>query len=252
MFKNDVTQPRKISVSCGRCTECLRSQSATWAVRVMLEARSHAENCFVTLTYDNDYLPPDGQLCRRHVQLFLKSLRKSIAPKKIRMFYSGEYGSLHGRPHYHIIIFGWRPPDLVSFRDNKNDLFYTSAFVSKLWKRGYISVGDLSYKSALYCAKYMQKIASADMPVKSFIGMSNRPGIGYNAVDPYMLNGKLYYDGKSMPVPRYFIRVLEHQGYDVTDLKLQRMRLQQLNARMSDLSDITARRKKSEEFLKKG
>lgn len=59
---------------------------------------------FVTLTYDNEHLPPNCSLRFEHLALFWKRLRKRVP--NIKYFASGEYGETTLRPHYHAIIFG--------------------------------------------------------------------------------------------------------------------------------------------------
>ena len=58
---------------------------------------------FITLTYNNENLPPGDELCKRDLQLFIKRLRK-VNPG-IRYFAIGEYGEEGKRPHYHAVIF---------------------------------------------------------------------------------------------------------------------------------------------------
>lgn len=38
--------------NCGCCPECLSKRSSSWALRAVYEAKQHAFNCMVTLTYD--------------------------------------------------------------------------------------------------------------------------------------------------------------------------------------------------------
>lgn len=241
------------TVKCGKCVECIKSQSQEWALRIMLEAMSHKENCCLTLTYDNEHVPSDYQLCRRDIQLFLKSLRKAIAPVKIRVFYSGEYGEKRGRPHFHCIVFGWKPKDLV-YKFSKSTPYYNSVFVSKLWKRGIVSIGEVSYDTAFYCAKYLQKFTSSDKEVKPFVGMSNRPGIGFNAITPGLLKQCcFYYDGKKYPLPRYFQKVLERDADSFEIAKLRGRRRAALIQSIRCISDETKRyrQKRERDFLGK-
>lgn len=131
----------EVSLPCGRCIGCRLERSKVWAIRCMHEAAIFDNNCFVTLTYDNDNLPDDGSLIKSDWQLFMKRLRKRLVPKNpysfnndfdkwdawqlkygIRFFMCGEYGqdqdyalegiSKLGRPHYHAILFNYNPMDL--------------------------------------------------------------------------------------------------------------------------------------------
>ncbi len=107
-------------VPCGQCFTCRLNKARFWTFRLMMEARLHQENWWTTLTYSDDYLPqeyidPDtgqifegspGTLSPRHVELFLKRLRKSLFPTQLRFFLVGEYGESTNRPHYHLCLFG--------------------------------------------------------------------------------------------------------------------------------------------------
>lgn len=87
MFK-----PKFGKFPCGKCVECKEQYSTEWAFRCMLEASKHEQNCFITLTYNDANLPKEG-VCKRSAQLFMKRLRKSIEPLKVRYFLCGEYGA---------------------------------------------------------------------------------------------------------------------------------------------------------------
>lgn len=240
-----------IQVPCGKCFECLQQKSIEWSHRIADECKAHSESCFITLTYDNEHLPVDGSVNRRDVQLFLKRLRKRVHPKKIRVFYCGEYGKKALRPHYHIIVFGWFPSDCVVWqRDEHGEHLFRSPTVEKTWTFGFSSVGKVTLESAKYCAKYMQKLQKLPPTLaKPFLGMSNRPGIGYNAIDPNSLVGdRIYHNGKSCKVPRYYLKVMERQGRDLTVFKYRRFVVGQKKAQ---LTDLTLRRRKSKEFCKK-
>ena len=51
-----------IEIACGQCIGCRMRRASDWALRVMHEASLWDENCFVTLTYGRDKLPPLGSL----------------------------------------------------------------------------------------------------------------------------------------------------------------------------------------------
>lgn len=207
----------EIVAKCGNCIECLQEKSEEWAFRIMLEKRHHKEACFVTLTYAET----DGNLHKRDLQLFLKRLRKHISPVKIRYFACGEYGSKGRRPHYHLIIFGWKPADGFLWRENRGTRLYRSPTLERLWKAGFSSFGDISFHSAKYCAKYLQKLN--DPPgdnIEPFVCMSNRPGIGFDSISPEVAKtDRVYVEGRYIKAPRYWIKVLEREGVDLTDLK---------------------------------
>ena len=48
-------------IPCGHCIACRINKSSEWATRMMMEVKTQPENScwFVTLTYDDDHLPPN-------------------------------------------------------------------------------------------------------------------------------------------------------------------------------------------------
>ena len=99
----------EFKIPCGQCIGCRLSKSREWAARCVVEAKSHKNNMFLTLTYDDAHLPEDGSLHYEHFQLFMKRMRKYFMSRfgqQLRFFMCGEYGDKLGRPHYHAIIFG--------------------------------------------------------------------------------------------------------------------------------------------------
>lgn len=139
----------EVRLPCGKCIGCRLERSKVWAIRCAHEASLHTNNCFITLTYDNDNLPADGSLTKPHWQQFMKNLRKRLVPKnpfsprppndatdpdlieqrvqfdlfqekhRISFYMCGEYGQDQeaaklgfdrlGRPHFHAILFNFNP-----------------------------------------------------------------------------------------------------------------------------------------------
>ena len=204
------------NVPCRKCVECKQQFSNEWAYRVMLEARKHKENCFITLTYNDANLPKEG-VCKRSAQLFMKRLRKAIAPIKVRYFLCGEYGSKKNRPHYHIILFGYDFSDKYYFTtDKRGNPIYRSPLLEKCWTFGFSSVGEkLDFESAKYCAKYMQ----ADYREFEKLGLnapftlvSRRPGLALDVIpDTVYQTGDFYYDGRKVPTPRAFLKQVKKE-----------------------------------------
>lgn len=239
---------------CGKCIECLNNYSTEFAVRCLLEAREHSENCFITLTYNNDNCPES--VSKRDFQLFMKRLRFILSKDNIniRFFACGEYGSLRSRPHYHVIIFGFCPKDLIFLKKTKKgEDIYISDFISSIWGKGFISVGYLSFNSVKYCSKYMQKLIDYGALEKPFILSSRRPGIGGlpHTLD-YVINNclptdKVYLNGSFYRVPTYYFKLLEKDSsYTgiISDLRLKRQSL--VFERNS--SDIEVKRVKFKRF----
>jgi hypothetical protein len=164
-FKETDEHDRQISLPCGQCVGCRLERSRQWAMRCIHEAQLHQNNCFITLTYDDEHLPKDLSLDHREFQLFFKRLRKANPHIKIRYYMAGEYGSTRGRPHFHACIFGYDFHDKKLFsRTSAGSLLYRSQELEKLWPYGYSTIGDVTFESAAYVARYiMQKQTGKDV-----------------------------------------------------------------------------------------
>lgn len=53
-------------VPCGKCPSCKKAYRRMWSLRCEAEARLYKENCFVTLTLDNDNVTQEVQ--KSHIQ----------------------------------------------------------------------------------------------------------------------------------------------------------------------------------------
>jgi hypothetical protein len=148
-----------MQIPCGQCIGCRLERSRQWAMRCVHEASQHEQNCFITLTYNAEHLPADGSLRKSDFQKFMKRLRKKIAPRKIKYYYCGEYGDKNNRPHYHALIFGYNFPDwvLLPHKSPSGHDLYTSPELEKLWGQGFVQIGDVTFESAGYVARYIMK-----------------------------------------------------------------------------------------------
>jgi len=116
-----------IELPCGQCIGCRISHSKQWAMRCVHEASLYDNNCFITLTYNPENLPPDCGLIKSDFQKFMKRLRKSYPSNKIRYYQCGEYGDKNNRPHYHALLFGFNFDDWVYLFDSPGgEQIYTS------------------------------------------------------------------------------------------------------------------------------
>lgn len=192
VFKKEDSCGVELELPCGRCIGCRLERSRQWAVRCMHEAAMYDDNCFITLTYDDAHLPVSGSLDKREMQLFFKRMRERVGP--FRYFHCGEYGDSLSRPHYHACIFGFDFPDKELFREKADTRLFTSPLLDSLWSRGFCTVGNLTFESAAYVARYVTKKVTGDNADEhycrlcedgvvrqlqpEYVTMSRRPGIG--------------------------------------------------------------------------
>lgn len=216
---------------CGQCLPCRHVRARIWAHRIMLEANDHATSVFATLTYSDENLPLDGSLQPSHSRNFLKRLRKTLEPQRIRYFLVGEYGDTTQRPHYHAVLFNYpscRNGETTNWRLDKS-CCYACNIIRDAWDLGSIHLGDLTPKSASYVSGYVTKKLTSKKQDKlhgripEFNRMSNRPGIGANFMwdvasslleHPAILCGsddvpsELCHSGRNWPLGRYLKREL--------------------------------------------
>lgn len=175
---------------CGKCVPCLYKRKRVWAHRIVLESFCHASSVFVTLTYNDQHLPSDGCLVPDHLQLWLKRIRRELAPHRVRFFACGEYGGETWRPHYHLALFGM--PGCANGSTNYNirgevECCQSCSCVSETWGLGRVQLAPLTGQSASYIAGYVtKKLGESSRPsglVPEFQRMSLRPGLGADAMD---------------------------------------------------------------------
>ena len=226
-----------VEIPCGSCLDCRLAYSRSWAERCLVEVPYHDTAFFLTLTYDDEHLPsreninPDtGEITVAHsleprdLQLFWKRLRKHYAGYRISYFACGEYGSSTARPHYHAIVYGMPLEDLSLYKQSaEGNNYYNSATLDRLWGNGFVVVGDVTYQSAAYTARYclkkqVGKVAREDTYLKNgllpeFTRMSTRPAIGRQFYEDH--KHELYtLDSVSIATPSGGRKIRSNKYYD--------------------------------------
>lgn len=203
-----------------------------WAARCVHEAQLHAENCFITLTYDEEHLPRrPTSLNPDHLRNFFKKLRHTTGPG-LRYYACGEYGDQTFRPHYHALLFGYDFRDKQLFKVRDQVRCYISEKLQKIWGKGFCTIGDLTPESAAYCARYtMKKVGGEHAPYyyseldpytgdlipiePEFSRMSLKPGIGAEWYKKYkddvFPDDFIVLKGKRMRVPDYYDTLFERE-----------------------------------------
>ena len=267
-------------LACSQCVGCRLERSRQWAVRCMHEASQHEYNSFLTLTWDDKYIvggetPPYWtpskwkrylkkkkdvrSVDKRDIKLFMKRLRKANVPENpydkdseeedherwhnenaIRYYSCGEYGEKNRRPHYHVLVFNYYPPDAQLWEIRNGQRYYISESLSRVWPFGFVTIGDLTFESAAYVARYIMKKVNGDAAEEhynfkyvdeetgelldsvqvepEFTTMSTKPGIAsdwfdkYYSTDLYNTDSVTYEtNGRRRPgrVPKYYDNKLE-------------------------------------------
>jgi hypothetical protein len=196
----------------------------------MHEASLHENNCFITLTYDNAHLPPDGSLQLSDWQKFMKRLRKKYG-ENIRFYHCGEYGEKLGRPHYHACLFNFDFPDKKIWnRTKQGHTVWRSKSLEELWPMGLSEIGSVTFQSAAYVARYiMKKVTGAQSsdhyeridPVSGeirllkpeYVTMSRRPGIAHGWFEKFgsdvYPSDSVIVNGRAVRPPRYYDKQLK-------------------------------------------
>lgn len=263
-FKNPYAAPTAnrvgIQVPCGQCIGCRLERSRQWAMRCVHESSLHESNAFITLTYSPENLPPNGSLPDYKggdFQLFMKRLRKAVSPVKIRFFSCGEYGENNNRPHFHACIFGFHFPDKVLYTERDGCRLYRSPLLERVWGLGFATVGDVTFESAAYVARYITKKITGDMAEDHYKGrkpeytsMSRRPGIGKGWYDVYKGDvfpcDNVVLRGKVMHPPRYYDKLLDNEDPEL----LKSLKLKRKAKALAVADDNTAARLKTKEACK--
>lgn len=229
----------QLQLPCSKCLFCQKKYSSQWAVRCVLESTHYKNNCFITLTYNNESIDKQESLVKRDYQLFIKRLRKYLDQYdiKIKYFIAGEYGDVSGRPHYHLLVFGWKPHDMkFKAKSVKGSILYYSNFVQEMWGKGFVDIGDdLDVNTVRYVCKYMQKLKKLKPNcIPSFVAMSKGIAKRDFKLEIYDNNG-IYLNGVKYSVPRYFDKLAEKNGIDLTLIKQRRIeRMQKEDLSESD------------------
>ena len=223
----------------------------------MHEASLYPLNCFVTLTYSDEHLPPRSDLVYKDFQKFMKRLRRRRAVKdpqtgrlaypKQRFYACGEYGEEHARPHFHAILFDYdfpdkRPVKLLVERPGGHKL-WTSKLLDEVWGKGQCRIGKVSFESAAYVARYCMKKVTGKGAYQHYsrvdeygefeltpemAHMSLRPAVGKPWLDKFQTDvyphDYVVVNGRKCKPPRYYdSKYGEASPDDFEYLQFQRM-----------------------------
>lgn len=177
------------------------------------EAAYWEKKIFLTLTYDDLWLPQGNTLVKRDLQLFWKLIRKRIKEEDkdrvLRYYACGEYGDIKGRAHYHAVVYGLDFDDYL--------------LIHKTWGKGIIHIGTVTDQSCRYVSGYVMKKYNGKK-AKEVYGNKQPPfqccslGIGKRYVEKNkdLLVERLYFtvNGRKRGLPRYYYKKLKDFGLE--------------------------------------
>jgi len=239
-----------VEFACGNCMRCRIDRSRQWAIRCVHEASLYENNMFLTLTYSPKFLPADGSLNLKHFQDFMKRFRKyasshdidgkiipvkwqkHLASPEIRFFHCGEYGEKFDRPHYHACIFNYDFKDKELYKSKRGIRLYKSETLKALWPWGFSTIGDVTFESAAYVARYIMKKITGELAEgwyngkkPEYITMSrggrswngkNLGGIARQWFEKFKSDvfpsDEVIFKGKVLTPPKFYGRLLEAES----------------------------------------
>jgi len=229
---------KEIKLPCGKCPECQKDYYTQWAVRGSRELARWDSSVFITATYDKEHLPPDNSLKKKHVQDFIKRVKKyfnSTADNPIRQTYCGEYGTQTNRPHYHCVLYNCDFLDRKKhYKTDQGHQVYISKILTGLWGHGHIEFGYATPGSIAYIYKYILKKKTRKEKLQplviecdgityevahEFVESSRNPGIGAHMRQSKSLKkGYLTNGGVKQKIPKYYMEDLKKhdlQTYEI-------------------------------------
>ncbi len=290
-FVPKTIQDISLSLPCGKCIGCKIEYTRQWAVRGICELittkEKNLESSFVTLTYNNAHYPPHGDLVKKDIQDFAKRLKQRHTEIPIRIFYSGEYAPQNLRPHWHLIIFGYDFPDkTLKEYTSAGNLLYTSdeleygkpeKRIQPLWYQGFHRIGNVTFDSIQYVAKYITKKLDGDLAHeisegdflrhyerydpdtneihkvhKEFSETPRRPGLGSEFIKKYYKevypSDTLALTGKGIQrTTKYFDKIMQDIDIDLLDITKEKRKKHIL----SNIEELSPHRQKTKEEIAK-
>lgn len=168
------------------------------------------------------------------------------APQRATLRYHmcGEYGPTTGRPHYHANMFGINFNDKTPWKKTEAGYqLYKSETLDKIWGQGHASIGQLTWQTAAYTARYNMKKAGEKNKKWEIINpdtgeviirepeyqkMSRNPGIGKNWIKQYQNDvyprGTIIINAKESAPPRFYddyYKTLDESAYKALKSKRQ-------------------------------
>lgn len=195
----------------------------------------------------------------------------AMARPVLKYHMCGEYGPTTSRQHYHANIFG------INFSDRKpwkktpaGYQLYKSETLDNLWGLGHASIGQLTWQTAAYTARYnlkkagdknKKKVEIIDITTGEVISrvaeyhkMSRRPGLASTWFEQYKddvyPHGTVTLNAKQVTAPRYYDEKFRRiDPFEYTALKFAR-RAQQFAREYISVTEVGARSRAEETVMR--
>lgn len=213
-----------LELPCRKCLACRLSTAREKAIRCWHESQMWDNSIFLTLTYDDAHLR-SPRLDYSDFQDFMKSLRAHVGhtpESRIGVMVTGEYGEQTKRPHWHAILFNYRPADAThKYTSHSGDSVYSSQEIDSLWEKGATEFGTVTIDSSSYVARYAaKKLVHGPDQSHDFHPIhrtSSKHAIGKAWIEKYWEStfalGYVYLpNGSKAGIPRYYKDWLKEQN----------------------------------------
>lgn len=133
----------------------------------------------------------------------MKRLRKKYPELKIKFYQCGEYGENNKRPHYHACLFNLDFEDKTHWKTTNGIKLYVSDTLNSIWKLGFCSVGDVTFNSAAYVARYIVKKITGEEAEKHYKHISEITGEITSIIPEYTTMSRGGRNGKGLSYEWY-------------------------------------------------
>lgn len=227
---------------CGKCLPCLKKRKNQWSFRLVQEKKEAFSSYFVTLTYNDTFLPmgeygsvgnindhkdfikflnyyenPDILEARYDISIEeLSRLKNAIKEdKKLRYYSVFEYGDERGRVHWHYLLFNvhdirnisraWSEQVCIG-KDGRKKLYAPGR------GKGKVDIDDCNVNTIDYVLKYMIKTPLEKQNKEVREKQFHSKGMGIGVADKQFVDLIKREDGNQVvnsrgikiPLPRYY------------------------------------------------
>lgn len=268
-----------LTIPCGQCIPCKCNKGREWHIRGWMEAQTTgwANCCFITLTVGPELFETvrTTRELHPHATAFWKSVRHELdrdrrraglAPIRLRLMQTFEYGETNWRVHQHACVFGhtfdrelWR---LGRRSEAGQEVFFCDA-LSRHWEHGDATVQPLTHENIAYACRHMVKKINGDYGASHYVRVLPETGEVVQLTPEFQTRslgiGRDFYArfksdiypcdhvriaGKVYPVPKYFDRKLRLEGRD----GFVASTVEELRAERDEVNALAPIRKRREEF----